>query len=290
MLFEAQAVKGLDAICIATHARDSPICKYNCTLSFQVQDTQAFPPNVDLDRAHDYYGDSLIEAINRGVHWKRLENGLDGRRFLPVNILTQLKDQFRVTVMGRDCRYRYEISILSFSRLCYANESKWKKVNEIGGKKVRLWTKSILSLWENIFSLVLLFRIIFFPHITNGKDQRTSMDVTKLQRAEWLPTLFEAGEATLTIYFARTTGPTLGLTYGTNVLHRSQRSTINYKQVHVGHYREHDSNTSYTIVQISNSSQHRGSRTTLYINRRRLCSRTSVRPSFYVRQSGEGHS
>lgn len=135
--------------------------------------------------------------------------------------------------------------------------------------------------------------ISYYPfsfHITNGKDQRTSMDVTKLQRGEWLSTLLEAGKATLTIYFARTTGPTLGLTYATNVLHRSQRSTINYKQVHVRHYREHDSNTSYTIVQISNSSQHRGSRTTLYINRRRLCSRTSVRPSFYVRQSGEGHS
>lgn len=103
-----------------------------------MQDTRAFPPNVDLDRAHDYYGDSLIEAINRGVRRKCLEKGLDGQRFLPVNILTQLKDQFRVTVMGRDCRYRYEISILSFSRLCYANESKWKKINEIGGKKVRL--------------------------------------------------------------------------------------------------------------------------------------------------------
>lgn len=127
-----------------------------------MQDTQAFPSNVDLDRAHDYYGDSLIEAINRGVRRKCLEKGLDGRRFLLVNISTQLKDQFRVTVMGRDCRYRYEISTLSFSRLCYANESKWKKVNEIGGKKVRLWRKSILRLWENIFHLFYYFILSFF--------------------------------------------------------------------------------------------------------------------------------
>lgn len=31
----ARAVKGLCTICIATHARDSRICKYNCTGSIR---------------------------------------------------------------------------------------------------------------------------------------------------------------------------------------------------------------------------------------------------------------
>lgn len=57
------------------------------------------------------------------------------------------------------------------------------------------------------------------------------------------------------------------------------------------HYLEHGWNTSYTMVyKFETAVRHWGSRTTLYINRRRHYDVRAVRPSFYVLQSGEGHS